>query len=68
MRMYPVLKLSSEEETLVLNKISQLRVELEYLIQINNETLIDYSNPVIAENFIESIGELYNLNIISYGK
>ena len=66
--MYPVLKLLSEKETLTLDKISQLRVELEYLLQINNETLIDYSNPMIAENFIESIGELYNLNIISYEK
>ena len=64
--MYPVLRLSSEEESVTLNKISQLRVEIEYLKQLHEKVVINYSDAPLAENFVELIGQIYNLNIMSY--
>ena len=65
MAMSPLLKIATDEETMILNRIFQLQIESRNLQSKNTKTSIDFSNAMITENLFEYMGELNNLIILS---
>ncbi|OLS16654.1 MAG: hypothetical protein HeimC3_52380 [Candidatus Heimdallarchaeota archaeon LC_3] len=63
--MSPLLKIATDEETMILNRIFQLQIESRNLQSKNTKTSIDFSNAMITENLFEYMGELNNLIILS---